>query len=178
VVARRFEVYLANLDPTGGSETQKTRPCLIIWPDEMNRFIRTVIVAPMTTKGRPYPTRVDCTFEGKDGQIVLDQIRTVDRARLIERLGSIDAACQEGVLTGLAELFAPPAAFLRESRRVAMSTLSPRLPESLHEKVEELVREEGISINQFLSTAVAEAMSALRPRSTWRSGRGAAALRA
>ena len=76
MVVKRFEVYLVNLDPTLGSEIQKTRPCLIISPDEMNDHITTVIVAPMTTKGRDYPTRINCQFEGKNGQIVLDQIRT------------------------------------------------------------------------------------------------------
>jgi mRNA interferase MazF len=107
VVVHRFEVYLVNLDPTVGSEIQKTRPCLVISPDEMNRFIRTVIVAPMTSKGRSYPTRVSCNFEGKEGQVVLDQIRTVDKTRLIKCLGTIDTPVQEEVLSGLAELFAP-----------------------------------------------------------------------
>lgn len=107
MVVRRFDVYLVNLDPTVGSEIQKTRPCLIVSPDEMNRYVRTVIVAPMTTKGRAYPTRVQCTFEGKDGQVVLDQIRTVDRARLVKRLGRIGEDAQEEVLSALAELFAP-----------------------------------------------------------------------
>jgi mRNA interferase MazF len=107
VVAKRFDVYLVNLDPTLGSEIQKTRPCLIISPDEMNRFIRTVIIAPMTTKGRSYPTRVDCTFEDKQGQVVLDQIRTVDKQRLFKRLGRISKPTQAEVLEKLAELFAP-----------------------------------------------------------------------
>jgi len=78
-VTSRFDVILISLDPTRGSEIRKTRPCLVISPDEMNDHIRTVIVAPMTTKGKPYPTRVPCTFQGKRGQIVLDQIRTVDK---------------------------------------------------------------------------------------------------
>ena len=107
MVVHRFDVYLVNLDPAIGSEIQKTRPCLIVSPDEMNRYIRTVIVAPMTTKGRPYPTRVECTFEGKEGQVVLDQIRTADKARLVKRLGRIGEQTQEEVLAGLAELFAP-----------------------------------------------------------------------
>jgi len=106
MVAKRFEVYLVNLDPTIGSEIQKTRPCLVISPDVMNRYIATVIVAPMTTKGRPYPTRVECHFQDKDGQVVLDQIRTVDKARLVRRLGSIDAQTQAEVLTVLADMFA------------------------------------------------------------------------
>jgi mRNA interferase MazF len=107
VVVSRFDVFLANLDPTVGSEIQKTRPCLVVSPDEMNRAIRTVIVAPMTTKGRPYPTRIACRFEGKDGQVVLDQIRTLDKVRLVKRLGRIDARTRSAVLDALAELFAP-----------------------------------------------------------------------
>lgn len=106
MVIKRFEVYLIHLDPTIGSEIQKTRPCLVISPDEMNGAIGTIIVAPMTTKGRPYPTRVACHFEGKDGQIILDQLRTVDKTRLIKRLGGIDGATQEAVLDVLAEMFA------------------------------------------------------------------------
>lgn len=107
MVIRRFDVFLVNLDPTLGSEIQKTRPCVVISPDEMNRYIRTVIIAPMTTKGRPYPTRVECTFEGKEGQVVLDQIRTVDKARLVKRLGRLEEQAQADVLDTLAELFAP-----------------------------------------------------------------------
>ena len=107
MVVRRFEVHLVNLDPTVGSEIQKTRPCLVVSPDEMNRHIRTVIVAPMTTKGRSYPTRVTCKFEGKQGQVVLDQLRTVDKTRLVKRLGRLDRPTQEAVLTALGELFSP-----------------------------------------------------------------------
>ena len=106
MVTKRFEVYLVNLDPTVGSEIKKMRPCLIISPDEMNTHIATVIVAPMTTQGRAYPTRVSCKFQGKDGQIVLDQIRTVDKTRLAKRLGTITAATQKAVLAVLAEMFA------------------------------------------------------------------------
>jgi len=106
MVVKRFEVYLVNLDPTIGSEIQKTRPCLVVSPDEMNRHIATIIVAPMTTRGRPYPTRVQCQFQGKDGQIVLDQLRTVDKVRLVKRLGRINAITQQEVLTVLAEMFA------------------------------------------------------------------------
>jgi mRNA interferase MazF len=106
MVAKRFEVYLINLDPTVGSEIKKTRPCLVISPDEMNSHIATVIVAPMTTQGRTYPTRVSCKFQGKDGQIVLDQIRTVDKTRLVKKLGTINTATQKAVLAMLAELFA------------------------------------------------------------------------
>jgi len=105
--AKRFEVYLVNLDPTIGSEIQKTRPCLIISPDEMNSFIKTVIVAPMTTRGTAYPTRVRCKFQGKQGQVVLDQIRTVDKTRLVRKLGKIDRVTQAEVLSALGEMFAP-----------------------------------------------------------------------
>lgn len=105
MVVKRFDVFLVNLDPTIGSEIQKTRPCVVISPDEMNRHIATVIIAPMTTKGQPYPTRVVCQFQGKDGQIVLDQIRTVDKTRLIQRLGEIDFDEQRAVLDTLAEMF-------------------------------------------------------------------------
>lgn len=107
MVVRRFDVYLVNLDPTIGSEIRKTRPCLVISPDEMNRFVRTIIVAPMTTQGHAYPTRVVCEFEGKQGQVVLDQIRTIDKVRLVKRMGRLTPATQKDVLAGLAELFAP-----------------------------------------------------------------------
>ncbi len=102
----RFDVYLVNLDPTVGAEIQKTRPCLIISPDEMNEYIQTVIVAPMTSKARAYPSRVATQFEGKDAHIVLDQIRTVDKRRLVKHLGRISATAQSDVLAVLAELFA------------------------------------------------------------------------
>ena len=104
---KRFEVYLINLDPTVGSEIKKTRPCLVVSPDEMNRHIRTVIVAPMTTKGRQYPTRVPCRFRGKAGQVVLDQIRTVDAGRMVRKLGRLDADTGAKVLAVLGEMFAP-----------------------------------------------------------------------
>ena len=106
MVTNRFDVFLISLDPTRGSEIRKTRPCLIISPDEMNDHIRTVIVAPMTTKGRPYPSRVSCAFQGKRGQVVLDQIRTVDKTRLVRRLGTISPSVQRKVLDVLQEMFA------------------------------------------------------------------------
>jgi mRNA interferase MazF len=106
MVVKRFEVYLVNLDPTVGSEIKKTRPCLIVSPDEMNRHIATVIIAPMTTKGKNYPTRVPCKFQGKSGQVVLDQLRTVDKRRLVKKLGRIDKKTQRSVFLILAELFA------------------------------------------------------------------------
>lgn len=105
-VAKRFEVYLLDLPPAIGAEIKKTRPCLIVSPDEMNRRIRTVIVAPMTTKGRDYPTRISCRFEGKEGQVALDQLRTVDKKRFAKRLGVLDKSSQKKVLAILSELFA------------------------------------------------------------------------
>ena len=106
VVVSRFEVYLVRLDPTQGHEIRKTRPALIISPDEMNRHIETVIVAPMTTKGRPYPTRVPVKFQGKSGQVVLDQLRTVDKSRLVKRLGRLNQTTTTRVVALLAEMFA------------------------------------------------------------------------
>ncbi len=103
----RFDVFLVNLDPTKGREIKKTRPCLIVSPDEMNRVISTVMIAPMTTKGHDFPTRVSCKFQGKEGYIVLDQIRTIDKIRLIKRLGKISVKAQTEVLATLNEIFAP-----------------------------------------------------------------------
>ena len=102
----RFDVYRVALDLTDGREIQKTRPCLIVSPDEMNHAIATVIVAPMATRGQSYPTRVACLFEGRERQIVLDQLRTVDKARLVRRLGRVSDEAQEAVLATLAEMFA------------------------------------------------------------------------
>ena len=106
MVAKRFDVHLVNLDPTIGSEIQKTRPCIIVSPDESNAHISTVIIAPMTTHGAAYPTRVKCSFQNKTGQIVLDQLRTVDKKRLVKRLGKLTSAEQQKVLAVLAEMFA------------------------------------------------------------------------
>jgi mRNA interferase MazF len=106
MVVKRFDVYLVNLDPTVGSDIQKTRPCLVISPDEMNRNIRTVIIAPMTSAQKDYPTRVSCAFRKKQGQIVLDQVRTIDKTRLIKKLGTIDSRTQMDVVSILQRLFA------------------------------------------------------------------------
>lgn len=106
LVIKRFDVFLINLDPTLESQIKKTRPCLIISPDEMNRHIRTVIVAPMTTAGKAYPTRVFCEFQGRRGQIVLDQIRTIDKSRLIKKAGTIDPQIQAEVISTLQSMFA------------------------------------------------------------------------
>ena len=102
---KRFDVLLINLDPTVGHEIKKTRPCVVISPDEMNRYISTVIVAPMTTKSRDYPTRISCLFQRKQGQIVLDQIRTVDKSRLVKKLGTLSSTTQDRMIEVLTEMF-------------------------------------------------------------------------
>lgn len=106
MVVRQFDVFLLVLDPTVGREIKKTRPCLVISPDEMNRHLDTVLVAPMTTRTHGYPTRVPCRFRGQSGEVALDQIRAVDRARLVRRLGRISPATRAATLSILAEMFA------------------------------------------------------------------------
>ena len=86
----QYDIFLINLDPTVGHEIKKTRPCVVVSPDEMNKYIKTVIIAPMTTKGKTYPTRIKVKFQNKHGWIVLDQIRTVDKKRLVKRLGNLE----------------------------------------------------------------------------------------
>jgi mRNA interferase MazF len=105
LVVSRFDIYLVSLDPTQGHEIRKTRPCVVISPDEMNHNIGTVIVVPMTTKGRDYPSRIPLTFRRKKGQLVLDQVRTVDKARLVRRLGKLDANTAAKTLAVLQEMF-------------------------------------------------------------------------
>src|SRR5262249_11032088 len=107
MVINRFEVHLVALDPTIGSEIRKTRPCLVVSPDDMNHAIRTVIVAPMTTRGRRSRRRVPCRFKGKNGQVVLDQIRSVGQSRLVKKLGRIDSHTATAVLDVLREMFEP-----------------------------------------------------------------------
>lgn len=102
----RGAVYLVELDPTRGSEIRKTRPCVVVSPDELNHHLRTVIVAPMTTGGQPYPWRVPCRFRNKLGTVAIDQLRTVDRDRLVQRAGSLNDATVAAVLARLTELFA------------------------------------------------------------------------
>jgi len=102
----RGDVFLVSLDPTTGRELKKARPCLIVSPDELNHSIRTVVVAPMSTGGHAYPFRLACRFEGADGFVVLDQIRTVDRRRLLKRLGHIAPVTLAKALAGLREMFA------------------------------------------------------------------------
>ncbi len=101
----RFDIYYVNLDPTIGKEIKKTRPCIIISPNEMNYNISTVIIAPLTSRLRNYPTRVPCKVEGKQGQIVIDQIRTVDKIRLIKRIGTLNILTRTKVLNVLKEMF-------------------------------------------------------------------------
>lgn len=105
MVANRFDIFVVSLDPTKGSEIKKTRPCVVISPDEMNRNIRTVIIAPMTSSIRKYPSRVSIEFQGKKGQVVLDQIRTVDKSRLIKKTGKLKKSTSEKVISILQEMF-------------------------------------------------------------------------
>ena len=107
MVIERFNIFLVQLDPATGAETAKTRPCLVVSPDELNRAVSTVIIVPMTTVQRGWPTRVAVTFQGKTGEIALDQIRAVDKVRLVKRLGKLDAAIADAVLDTLGEMFAP-----------------------------------------------------------------------
>lgn len=103
---RRHQVWLVTLDPAHGAEIQKARPCLVVSPDEMNRHLRTVIIAPMTTVTRPYPTRVAVRFQGKRGQVALDQLRAVDQQRLVRKLAEITARTAQDVSATLVEMFA------------------------------------------------------------------------
>ncbi len=102
---RLDEVWLVTLDPTQGAEIQKTRPCLVVSPDESNFHLRTVIIAPMTTVERPYPTRVALTFQGKHGQVALDQLRAIDRHRLVRKLGRISPKAAASISAVLVEMF-------------------------------------------------------------------------
>ena len=107
VVMKAGEIWLAQLDPTLGSEIKKSRPCVVISPDDMNAHLRTVIVVPMTTGSRPARFRIGLSFQGKQGLIVLDQIRTLDRARLVKRLGALRAPTLAMTLQALQNMFAP-----------------------------------------------------------------------
>lgn len=102
----RGEVYLVRLDPTQGSEIQKTRPCLVVTPDELNRSLRTVIVAPMTTAGHAYPWRVPCHFNSRSGFVALDQLRAVDTVRLVKKAGRLAPSAFSAVLLSLQDMFA------------------------------------------------------------------------
>ncbi len=106
-VIERGAVYLVDLDPTRGSEIRKTRPCLVVSPDELNHNLRTIIIAPMTTGGQRYPWRVPCRFRNKAGSVAVDQLRTVDRERLVQHLGALSETALVAVLNRLTEFFAP-----------------------------------------------------------------------
>lgn len=103
---QRGDVYLVTLDPAKGREIRKTRPCVIVSPDELNAHLSTFLVAPMTTGGHSYPFRIACRFQKKDGYIVLDQLRTVDRARLVQRIGQLTSPTLSKALSVLQEMFA------------------------------------------------------------------------
>ena len=103
----RGDIYLVNLDPTVGREIRKTRPCVVVSPDELNAHLATFIIAPLTTGSHPYPFRIPCKVAGKAGHIVLDQLRTVDRRRLVRRVGRLSAGALSATLTVLQEMFAP-----------------------------------------------------------------------
>jgi mRNA interferase MazF len=102
---RRGDVFFVSLDPARGAEIQKTRPCVVVSPDELNAYLRTFIVVPLTTGGHPYPFRIPCRFEGRSRYVVIDQIRTVDRERLVRRLGKLSPSTLGRVLTILQEMF-------------------------------------------------------------------------
>jgi mRNA interferase MazF len=104
--ARRGDVYLVQLNPTRGSEIRKTRPCVVVSPDELNAHLRTSIVAPLTTGGHAYPFRVPCRFATKDGHVILDQVRVVDHERLVRRLGALSEPTLRRVISVLHEMFA------------------------------------------------------------------------
>ena len=104
---RRHDVYLVNLDPTVGAEMRKTRPCVVVSPDDLNGALRTVIIAPMTSTRWKAPFRVPTRFAAQEGSITLDQIRTVDRSRLVRRLGTLDPATSDAVSDRLVKMFAP-----------------------------------------------------------------------
>lgn len=102
---QRFEVWLMNLDPTLGSETNKRRPCVVNSPDELNRYLRTVTIAALTSSSRSYPSRVNCQFQGKAGQVALNHVRSVDKGRLVKKLGILKATAAQEVCERLLELF-------------------------------------------------------------------------
>lgn len=107
MVVERFQIFLVRLDPATGAETARTRPCVVVSPNELNRAVSTVIIAPMTTVRRGWATRIEVSFQGKTGEIALDQIRAVDKSRLLKRLGKLDSATAGALLDALGELFAP-----------------------------------------------------------------------
>jgi mRNA interferase MazF len=102
---KRFEIWNIDLNPTKGSEINKIRPCLIVSPDEVNKFLNTVVIVPLTSTIIPYPTRYDCRFKNKQGQLVVDQIRSVDKSRLIEKIGALDANSSKNICALIVETF-------------------------------------------------------------------------
>ena len=102
----RFDILLVSLDPSQGAEIKKTRPCLVISPDEMNKYIKTIIIAPITSTIKNYPTRISVTLDGKEGNIVLDQLRTIGKSRVIKKLGEIDYKTSKIVVKSLETMFA------------------------------------------------------------------------
>lgn len=105
MVVARFSVWLVSLDPTQGSEIAKTRPCVVVSPDESNQYLNTVLIAPLTSTRKPYPTRVDCVFDLQSGQIALDQLRSVDKSRLIKQVGLTDEVTNRRLCSTLVTLF-------------------------------------------------------------------------
>ncbi|GAB2517414.1 type II toxin-antitoxin system PemK/MazF family toxin [Spirosoma aerophilum] len=105
MVIGRFEVWLISLDPTKRSEIAKTHPCIVISPDSVNKYLNTVLIAPLTSAQKPYPTRVNCQFDGRDGQVTLDQVRTVDRSRLLKKIGQLDDGTCQQICATLIALF-------------------------------------------------------------------------
>jgi len=105
VIIKRFEIFFVQLDPTKGHEIKKTRPCIVISPDELNSALNTVIIAPLTSTIRPYPTRVLCTLEDKEGNIVLEQIRTIDKSRLRKKISTLNTEDSNKVLDVLSQMF-------------------------------------------------------------------------
>lgn len=105
VVVARFDVWLVSLDPTKGSEIAKTYLCVVISPDSVNKYLNTVMVAPLTSTRKPYPTRVDCQFDNRDGQVTLDQARSVDKLRLIKKIGQLDEAINQKICATLVAMF-------------------------------------------------------------------------
>lgn len=103
-MVKQYEIYLLNLDPTIGSEMKKTRPCVVISPNEMNKYLNNVIIAPMTSSEKEYPTRIHIEFKGKKGEIVLDQIRTIDKQRIVKKLGIVDKSIVKNIKKVLKEM--------------------------------------------------------------------------
>jgi mRNA interferase MazF len=104
-MVKRFDIWHAELNPGVGSEINKIRPCLVVSPDEANRYLNTVIIVPLTSTFKPYPTRVDCTFMGKKGQLAIDQIRSIDKSRLVKKMGKLDEETSERICITLGETF-------------------------------------------------------------------------